>query len=122
MSTKVNIKTLRHEAARARASGNYERALSLHLELEALEPHEAVWPQRTADCCRRLGRDADRRAALQRAIDAHVARGHTLKAVALCKMMLAMAPNDPRVMRRLVELQASREHGLARFRPTPSNS
>ena len=80
--SKEQIRRLRQAAAEARERGRLEKALDAYLELERLEPRDASWPQRAAECYRQLGKGREQQAALERAATGYADRGFTLKAVA----------------------------------------
>jgi CRP-like cAMP-binding protein len=112
--SKEQIRRLRQAAAEARERGRLEKALDAYLELERLEPRDASWPQRAAECYRQLGKGREQQAALERAATGYADRGFTLKAVAICKMILALDPDHTRTQDRLAELQGQRVRGLDR--------
>jgi len=123
--SKDRIHKLRQEAASAREHGRLAKAIDAYLELERLEPNDASWAQRAAECYRQLGRESDQLAALERAANGYAMRGFTLKAVAVCKMILGLDPNHTATQDRLAELQGKRVRGVDRVRasmmPLPSD-
>ena len=95
---------LRDEAASAIARGKYEAALKLYAELEDLEPEAAQWPKRLGETYRRM---EDKEAAIDafsRAVDKYVADGLLVQAIAVCKMILQLAPTHVHAATRLAEL------------------
>lgn len=89
------IKQLRSEALEFTQSGELQRALEKLAALESLEPNEPDWPRRMAECHRQLGQRAEQLEALSRAARSYVDAGMVVKAMAICKMMLALDPKHP---------------------------
>jgi CRP-like cAMP-binding protein len=98
------IKQLRAEALELILSGEPRKALEKLAKLESLDPKEPDWPRRAAECHRLLGERPECLSALARAADGYVCAGMVVKAMAICKMMLAINPQHPAAldwMRRL---------------------
>jgi CRP-like cAMP-binding protein len=110
---------LKTEATRALDKGKYRKALECYLELEQLESRDGAWSRRAADMHRRLGDNAGCVAALQRAAERYAAAGFLVKAVAVCKMILAAEPGHTAALERLAELNAERGIPAPRKRPPP---
>lgn len=111
---------LKAEATRALDKGKFNKALECYRELEGLEPHDGGWARRSADMHRRLGQQAAYVTALQRAADRYAQAGFLVKAVAVCKMMLAAEPGHAGALERLAELDAERGMPAPRTRPSPT--
>jgi hypothetical protein len=120
MNDRVRVPQLRHAASRALARGAIAKALAAYLELEQREPSEPSWPLRVAQCYRRLGARHERIEALVRAVDRYGSAGLHLKALALCKMILAEVPDHGTILARVDTLQRVRPRGLSRFVATPA--
>jgi CRP-like cAMP-binding protein len=89
------IKRLQTEAIAFTQAGDSQRALEKFTQLESLEPRQADWPRRAAECHRLLG-DRERYVeALARAAKAYVELGWVVKAIAICRMMLSVDPQHP---------------------------
>jgi tetratricopeptide (TPR) repeat protein len=116
---KASIKGLARSAAQSIAKQRLAEALDCYLRLERVEPNKGAWPRRAADCYRRLGRRRDQLAALERAAKTYAKRGMHLRAIAMCRMILALDPDHAQTKARLAKLQKSRARGLDRFRRTP---
>ncbi len=86
------IKQLRSEALQLAQNGEHSRALERFAQLEKLDPNEADWPRRAADCHRLLGDRSEQLRALGRAADGYMGAGMVVKAMAICKIMLALDP------------------------------
>ena len=112
-------RTLKDEAAAARDKGKHKQALKSYLALESLEPADGEWSRRAAEMHRRLGKNADAIAALERATDKYIQAGFLVKASAACRMILQMDPGHELIRERLESLDAERTGvGLpARFGP-----
>ncbi len=109
------IRKLRDGATNLVAKGKHEKALAKYLELEQLDPGDAQWSKRAADCYRRMGRRSDELQALVRAADGYSRTGFLLKAVAMCKLVLAIDPQHTQTLERMAKLHASQTTGLDRF-------
>jgi len=88
-------KRLQADAIALALGGDTQRALEKLTQLELLEPREPDWPRRAAECHRLLGESELYLEALARAANAYVAMGLVVKAIAICKMMLAVNPRHP---------------------------
>ena len=53
------VRKLRDDASRLMEKGKHAKALDKYLRLEEVDPEEAGWSKRVADCYRRLGRRED---------------------------------------------------------------
>ena len=95
---------LREEAAAAIARGKHEVALNLYTELEQLEPAAATWPKRVGETHRRMGNTAAAIEAFERAVDRYVADGLLVQAIAVCKMVLQIAPTHVAIATQLAQL------------------
>ena len=113
---------LRDRAIRLREKGKLTQAAACYRELEDLEPAHADWPKRAAECYRRLGRHEDAIAALDRSAALYTQGGFVLKAIAVCKMALAMDPGHAAIGARLATLAGQRCMGLERIRARPGAS
>jgi cAMP-dependent protein kinase regulator len=89
------IKQLRSEALALAQNGELRRALEKLAALEALDESEPDWPRRAAECHRLLGERAQQLDALSRAAKGYVGAGMVVKAMAICRMMLAIEPSHP---------------------------
>ncbi len=100
------IRRLRNEATAAIESGKFDVAVTLYTQLAKVEPDEPNWPQRLADAYRRLGQKPLELAALLKAATAYRNSGFAIKAVALCKMAIAIDPASLAARKQLTELCA----------------
>jgi len=88
-------KRLQADAVALALGGEPQRALEKLAQLELLEPREPDWPRRAAECHRLLGDSEAYLQALARAAKAYVEMDLVVKAIAICKMILAVAPRHP---------------------------
>src|SRR5262245_19102163 len=100
------IRDLREEALELSRKGDHKGAVERFSELERLEPNEPDWPRRAADCQRALGKAPLQIAALGRAAELYGKQGALTKAIAVCKMILALEPRHTETQARLAGLQA----------------
>ncbi|MBN2195498.1 MAG: cyclic nucleotide-binding domain-containing protein [Polyangiaceae bacterium] len=117
--TPAEVRRQRDLAAAAVARGRHEAALQAYLALEQLEPGEPDWPKRAADCCRRLNRPGKELAALERAAAGYARGGFTVKAIAICKMILGLDPQHQATQKKLAELHEAQSIGLDRLAGRP---
>jgi len=89
------IQQLRSEALGLAQNGEPRQALEKLAKLESLDPKEPDFPRRAAECHRLLGERAECMNALARAADRYVSAGMVVKAMAICRMMLAIDPRHP---------------------------
>ena len=89
------IKRLQAEALAFTQAREPQRALEKFTQLETLEPRQADWPRRAAECHRLLGERELYLEALARAAAAYVEAGLVVKAIAICRMMLSVDPEHP---------------------------
>jgi CRP-like cAMP-binding protein len=114
---KERIRALREEALELLRKGSNAAALIRFAELERLAPDVAEFPQRAADCHRNLGDATQQVDALGRAVELYANEGALAKAVALCKVILAIDPEHGRTGARLAELSGALQP--ARVEPEP---
>jgi CRP-like cAMP-binding protein len=96
-----DVKQLRDEAAEAYSAGKYKKALVGYLELERLEPQDAQWSKRAGETYRRLGKDKDAVMAYTRAADRYASSGFLVQAIAVCKMIVQIDPQNRDALGRL---------------------
>jgi len=90
-----------------------ERALQYYEAIAQIEPSEPDWARKIADCHRRLG-DAERQIeALSRAAELYATTGFLLKAIAMCRVLLALDPHHTATQLRLAELHGQRAAEVA---------
>jgi CRP-like cAMP-binding protein len=92
-------------------TGDHVEALRIYAELERLEPEEATWPERRAGAHHALGDTEAELACLRRSLALLVDQGRVLPAIATCKLILDVRPQDPDALACLRRL--SSEPGLA---------
>ena len=105
-----DVRNLKTELTKAIHKGNHKKALGIYLELEKLQPKEGTWPQRAADTYQRLGKLGETIAALLRAATRYTQAGFLLKAIAVCKRVLALEPEHEEARQALDDLCA--QHGI----------
>lgn len=119
---------LRDEASAATAAGKFKRALAAYLELERLEPRDAQWSKRAAECYRRIGKDRDAIEAYTRAADRYAQGGFLVQAIAVCKLILQIDPANAEALRRIAAMNdqistgPTRAAGLAENNPALADS
>jgi len=104
----TDTRKLKDQAQKAVNKGKHTKALDLYLALEAAEPADGGWARRAANMYQRLGRDQEHLLALQRAADKYGKAGFLVKAIAVCKMILADEPGHVATQEKLAALYAER--------------
>jgi cAMP-dependent protein kinase regulator len=97
-------RALREEAAAAVAAGKHKRALAAYLELERIEPNDAQWAKRAGETYRRMGNNTNAIEAFERSAERYAQNGFLVQAIAVCKVILQIAPNHADTFRRLAEM------------------
>lgn len=96
-----DISALRDEAAEAVERGKLSRAVELYQELEELEPRSAAWPKRLGETHRRAGEAAAAVTAFERAAERYAQTGFMVQAIAVCKIILQLDPDNVAAVARL---------------------
>lgn len=102
---------LRDEAALAVDRGKFKRALECFLELEQLEATDASWPKRAAEMYRRLGKIREAVVAYERSAEKYAQGGFLVQAIAVCKLILQIDPQNSEALRRLSRMTEERVTG-----------
>ncbi len=92
---------LRQKASLAMRTGDYLLALEIYSELERLEPDDPTWPERCAGAHHELCRTDDEVVCLRRSLDLLIGQAQVLPAIATCKLILDVRPDDPETLDRL---------------------
>jgi CRP-like cAMP-binding protein len=110
-----DVRQLRDEAAKAASDGKHKRALECYAELERLESQDAQWPKRIAETYRKLGKSAEAVTAYERAADRYAQNGFLVQAIAVCKLILQIAPNHISTQQKLATISAEQSVGPSRL-------
>jgi CRP-like cAMP-binding protein len=100
-----DIPKLREEAAELVERGKLGKATERYQELEELEPESAAWPKKIGETQRRAGKTAEAVEAFERAAEKYVQSGFLVQAIAVCKMVLQLDPDNVATMEMLSSLQ-----------------
>lgn len=100
-----DIPSLREEAAELVERGKLGKAIERYEELEELEPESAAWPKKIGETQRRAGKTAEAVEAFERAAEKYVQSGFLVQAIAVCKMIIQLDPDNIGTMEMLSSLQ-----------------
>jgi CRP-like cAMP-binding protein len=103
-----DLRKLKDQATRAIEKRNYERAAELYVEIAGREP-DPDWHHRAGEAFRRAGEPARAIESLTKAADGYGNGGFLLKAIAMCKTIVAIDPQQATMQARLAELYARRD-------------
>ncbi len=113
---------LREEAAAATAAGKHKRALAAYLELERIEPRDAQWAKRAAETYRKLGNNKHAIEAFERSCDRYAQNGFLVQAIAVCKLILQIDPQNASGLSRLARLNEQAGQGMTRAHSFAENN
>jgi CRP-like cAMP-binding protein len=88
----ADLRKLKDEALESAGKGNWRKAAGCYANLEKDEPAEPGWALKLGETLRKMGKDSEAIKALGRAVNAYAKNGLTLKAIAVCKIILAIDP------------------------------
>ena len=105
------IRKLKEDAARLSAKGKFEEACACFEKVVKAESHDLTARQKLAELHARLGR-TDRAVQLYQSVaGAYAADGLLLKAIAVCKIILQIAPSHTETQTILADLSTRRRGG-----------
>jgi cAMP-dependent protein kinase regulator len=105
----ADLRKLKQDALEAASSGNWRKAATCYANLEKAENDEPNWPLKLGECIRKMGNDEEAIKALSRAAAGYAKRDVLLKAIAVCKTILAIDPKHTRTLDLLASLYATRD-------------
>jgi len=108
---------LKAAVQKAVEGGKHKKASQLYLELAEAESAEGLWPHRAGELLKKLGDNAGAVDALREAAGRYSHRGFLLKAIAVCKMILDVDPEQTETQELLARLYADPQ--AAPIRPAP---
>jgi cAMP-dependent protein kinase regulator len=100
----ADIRALRQRALDAVDRGDWNKALGLYEALAKEDRNDPAWPQRSGEMCRKLGRPRDALIPLGRAAELYSKAGQLVKAIAVCKTILEIAPSHTGTQQKLATL------------------
>ena len=103
----ADLRKLKQEALEASSHGNWRKAATCYANLERGEPFEPSWTLKLGECLRKLGNDAEAIKAMGRAATAYAKQDVMLKAIAVCKTILAIDPKHTHTQEMLATLCAA---------------
>ena len=115
----ADLRKLKQEALEAAAAGNWRKAATCYANLERVDASDPAWGLKLGECLRKLGNDAEAIKSFSRAAAAYAKQDVLLKAIAVCKIILAIDPKHTRALDLLASLHAAQE-GYARPEQAPA--
>ncbi len=97
----ASVEKLKQRLARSLKARKIPGALAALTALAEQEPGDPVWPMRAARLMRAAHDRQGELTALRRALELQVDQGLVLEAIAACKSILAIAPDDEQTLRTL---------------------
>lgn len=116
------VRQLRDAATTAIAKGNFDEALTAYSELAKLEPEDGGWLHKVADCYRRQGHKQQELGVLLKAALVYQRNGFALKAVALCKVALAIDAKHVVARKQLADLLAHKSRSPKLIKKSPTGN
>ncbi len=104
----MNEGKLRDKAAAASAKGKHKKALELYEQLSAIDRDDGMWPRKEGEMHRHLGNNEAAIRAFERSCERYANMGFVVKAVAICKLILRIDPNQLQARELLVAYNAER--------------
>jgi len=101
MTRKIDVSTLRDEAAKLIERGKLDKAIEVLGQLETAEPANPNWSKRLGETHRRAGNDAAAIVAFERAAENYALAGFLVQAIAVCKLILQIDPQHSATQQRL---------------------
>ena len=92
------VEELKQRLARSLKRRELDSALGTLFELERMEPRNASWPRRAARLLRATRDESAELAALHRALELQIDQALALDAIASCRAILEISPEDPRAL------------------------
>ena len=98
------VARLKAAASEALKRGQHPLALRHCLDLEKLEPHDPMWPRRTALVLNRMNRPLDEVDALDRSATNYERAGDLLKCATVCNQILQLSAEHAPTKERMVRI------------------
>lgn len=89
-----SLPRLKERLARSLRAGQIDSALSAVAAISAIEPKDPIWPKRAARLCRAADDLPGQLEAHRRALELEVGQGLVLEAIASCRSILEIVPDD----------------------------
>ncbi len=104
MRDKERIAKLKKEAVRYRTKQKYRQAAGAYRRLTELDPINPTWPHKLGQVLQHMGKADQATDALEKAAENYLNKGFVLKAIAMCKMILELSPDNTRIQETLLLL------------------
>ncbi len=100
--------SLRDKAVAAVAKGNFVKAIAYYSQLAGIQPNDGAWPRKKAEIYRSMDQTALAVEAYQKASKIYAEDGFLVKAVAMCKIILRIDPDNREAQEQLVAFNSAR--------------
>ena len=102
---------IREDAQQYFTKGKWDKALESYKQLLKIEPQDPKHYQRVAELQIKLDQKKDAVESYKQAVDKFMSKGFLIQAIAICKIIVQMAPEEKEVEERLATLYAKRGMG-----------
>jgi len=122
MAKKDKAQKIREEAQKFFGKGKWEKALGAYMKLTKIEPKEPKNLQKVAELQLKLKMKKQAVDTYKGACDLYMSNGFLIQAIAICKMVIQLDPDEKEMEDKLSELYAKRGVGAApgRGKPAPA--
>ncbi len=105
---KPKVQKIHEEATKFFSKGKWDKALALYSKLTKIEPKEPKNFQKVAELQLKLDMKKQAIATYKEACDIYMSKGFLIQAIAMCKVVIQLAPEEKEMEDRLSELYAKR--------------
>jgi len=108
LAIEVEKKELKNKASDLFASGKLEKSMELYLQLWKLSPTDVRVRLKIGEILQKLGRVRESIAVYKKSVEAYAKEGFLIQAISVCKVILAMDPQEVETKNLLANLYAKR--------------
>lgn len=108
LTLEVEKKELKNKASDLFAAGKLEKSMELYLQLWKLSPTDVRVRLKIGEILQKLGRVRESIAVYKKSVEAYAKEGFLIQAISVCKVILAMDPQEVETKNLLANLYAKR--------------